>query len=143
MATLTELLLGDARPKVESDCAALIEAEVAGKRGATGFAIKAGFKAVRAFKRDIVPDAVQHLLPDFVEKLEPLYLEAAGTDIEVFVKGNGERIADALLSITDDRARTSRHKVLVKAYNRLRPMGKKQVVAATPRIGQMLKANGC
>ena len=146
MATLTELLLGDARPKVEADCAALIEAEVASKRGATGFAIKAGFKTVRAFKRNIVPDAVKTLLPEFVAKIEPFYAEhlaAGGADFAVFVEAKGDGIADALLSITDERARNSSYKVLVKAYNRLRPLGKKQVVAAIPRIGQMLKANGC
>lgn len=145
MATLSDLLLGDARSKVEADCAQLIESEVRGKRGATGLAIKAGFKAIKTFKRDIVPDAVHHLLPDFVAKMEPFYAEnlAAGGEITAFVGSNADRIADALLSITDDRARNSRHKTLVKAYNRLRPMGKKQVVAAMPGIGRVLKANGC
>jgi hypothetical protein len=31
---------------------------------------------------------------------------------------------------------------LVKAYNKLRPQGKKQVVSAMPRIGDMLVRQG-
>lgn len=146
MATLTELLLSDdARPAVEADCARLIEAEVASKKGVSGFAIKAGFKTVKAFKRNIVPDAVHHLIPDFVEKMEPFYaehLQAGGGDVTAFVQSNADRIADALLSITDARAETSKHKTLVKAYKKLRPRGRESVIAAMPGIGAMLARNG-
>lgn len=146
MATLNAILLNDdTRPAVEADCARLIESEVASKKGASGFVIKAGFKTVKAFKRNIVPDAVHHLLPDFVEKMEPFYAEhlaAGGGDVAVFVQSNAERIADALLSITDARAQTSKHKTLVKAYKKLRPKGRESVLAAMPGIGAMLKNNG-
>lgn len=146
MATLTEILLSDdARPTVEADCAALIEREVASKRGASGFVIKAGFKTVKAFKRNIVPDAVHHLLPDFVAQMEPFYAEhlaAGGGDIKLYTVGNAERIAEALLSITDGRAAGSKHKTLVKAYKKLRPKGLESVIAAMPGIGAMLAKNG-
>lgn len=146
MATLTEILLSDAaRPAVEADCAALIESEVASKRGASGFVIKAGFKTVKAFKRNIVPDAVHHLLPDFVTQMEPFYAEhlaAGGGDITAYAAANADRIAEALLSITDGRAETSKHKTLVKAYKKLRPKGLESVVAAMPAIGAMLAKNG-
>lgn len=146
MGALSEKLLGDARPKVEADCVRVIEDEVASKRGATGLAVKAAFKMIKAFKRDIVPDAVHHLVPDFVAQLEPIYDEftASGAgDIRGYCVQHGDRIAEALLGITDQRAASSRHKTLVKAYKRLRPQGKKHVVAAMPRVGGMLAANGC
>ncbi|MEZ4466397.1 MAG: hypothetical protein R3F60_03295 [bacterium] len=142
MATLTEILLNDqARPRVEADCADLIEKEVASK----GFAVKAAFKTVKMFKRDIVPDAVSHLLPEFVEKMEPFYAEhlATGTgDLRAFTVANAERIADALLSITDARAENSKHKTLVKAYRSLRPRGREQVIQAMPGVGDVLVKNG-
>ena len=146
MATLTDILLSDdARPTVEADCSALIEREVSSKRGASGFVIKAGFKTVKAFKRNIVPDAVHHLLPDFVTQMEPFYAEhlaAGGGDIQLYAAGNAQRIAEALLSITDGRADGSKHKTLVKAYKKLRPKGLESVVAAMPAIGAMLAKNG-
>ncbi|MCA9527133.1 MAG: hypothetical protein KC549_12645 [Myxococcales bacterium] len=142
MATLTEILMNEqTRPQVEADCAALIEREVAAK----GFAIKAAFKTVKMFKRDIVPDAVSHLLPEFVEKMEPFYAEhlaAGGGDLRAFSVTNAERIADALLSITDARAENSKHKTLVKAYRSLRPKGREQVIQAMPGVGDVLVKNG-
>jgi len=146
MATLTEILLNDeSRPRVEADCAALIEREVASKGGVSGFAIKAAFKTIKVFKRDIVPDAVHHLLPEFVANLEPIYAEhqaAGGGDVKAYAVTQSERIADALLSITDGRAERSKHTTLVKAYRSLRPRGREQVIQAMPAVGDMLMKNG-
>lgn len=144
--TLTDKLLGETRPAVERDCVRVIEDEVASKKGISGVAIKAAFATIKAFKRDIVPDAVSHLLPDFVQTMEPFYAEhlaAGGGDITAFTTAHADRIADALLGITDARAQGSKHKVLVKAYTSLRPQGKKQVVTAMPRLGAMLATHGC
>lgn len=145
MSSLAEILLTDEnRPVLIADSAALIEAEVASKRGVSGLAIKTGFKTIKLFKRGIVPDAVTHLIDDFVGKLEPFYAQHQAADgaIKAFVVSNADAIADALLGITDSRAATSKHKTLVKAYKKLRPQGKKQVIAAMPRIGDMLAKHG-
>ena len=76
MTTLNETLLNDTdRPSVVSDCVDLIDAEVASKKGIGGLAIKTAFKTVKAIKPGIIPDAVNFLLDDFVEKLEPFYGE--------------------------------------------------------------------
>ena len=146
MTTLNETLLNDTdRPSVVSDCVDLIDAEVASKKGIGGLAIKTAFKTVKAIKPGIIPDAVNFLLDDFVEKLEPFYGEfkASGDmDLAGYVVRHADQVADSLLGITDSRAEKSRHKTLVKAYKKLRPQGKKQVTAAMPRIGAMLVARG-
>jgi hypothetical protein len=143
--TLTEkLLTQENRPVLVADCTELVNAEVKSKSGVSGFAIKAAFKTITTIKRDIVPSSVEGLIDEFVARLEPFYgrhVEAGG-DIGAFVVREGDAIADALLAITDERARTNPHKTLVKAYQKLRPQGKKQVVAALPRIGQMLAKHG-
>lgn len=146
MSTLAEkLLTPEVRPRLVEDCTRLIDAEVASKRGVSGLAIKAGFKTVKAFKRGIIPDVVNVLLDDFVGKLEPFYAEhlASGeSDFPRAMNRQSDRIAEALLSITDERAARSRHTTLVKAYRKLRPQGHKQVVAAMPRLGTMLARYG-
>lgn len=146
MATLTELLLTDEkRPQVVADSVQIIEDEVKDKKGATGLVIKAGFKTVKAFKPGVLPEVTNALLDDFVARMEPFYaqhLAAGGGDVQSFVVGNADSIADALLGITDERAQRSKHKTLVKAYQSLRPQGKKQVVAAMPRVGAMLQRHG-
>lgn len=146
MSTLEEKLLGERRGEVEAECVQVIEAEVASKKGFSGAAVKAAFAMIKKFKPDIVPDAVGHLLPDFVRQLEPLYAEhqaQGGGDVAAHMTQNADRLADALIEITDERAKSSKHGILVKAYNSLRPQGKKQVMAAAPRLGGLLAKFGC
>ena len=146
MTTLSEKLLNDDdRPSVIDDCVALIDAEVASKKGIGGLAIKTAFKTVKAVKPGVIPDAVNFLLDDFVEKLEPFYgqfTQSGESDLASYIVRHADQVADSLLGITDARAQKSRHKTLVKAYQKLRPQGKKQVTAAMPRIGRMLVERG-
>lgn len=146
MATLSDILLTpETRPALVRDCETLIEQEVRDKKGVSGLAIKAGFKTVRTFKPGIIPDVVDLLLPEFVEALEPFYAEfeaQGGGDFAAHCVAHGDRIAEALLGITDRRAAKSKHRTLVKAYHKLRPRAHDQVVAAMPRLGALLVKHG-
>ena len=146
MAQLQEQLLNETnRAGFVDDCVGVVEAEVASKSGMGGLVIKTAFKTVKAVKPGIIPDVVNVLLDDFVEQLEPFYetyRDGGSGDIRGFLVKDANAVADALLAITDRRAQRSRHKTLVKAYNKLRPQGQKQVVTAMPRIGDMLAARG-
>src|SRR5215471_2236281 len=108
MPNLTEALTGEShKSAVVEDCLALIDAEVADKGGLTGLAIKAGYKTVQGIKPGFVRGVVNDLLPDFASALEPLYQEAKTSSAKVrdhFV-GNAPRVADALLSVTDEKAK--------------------------------------
>jgi len=146
MSNLVEILLEESRrPALVKDCVRVIEDEVGSKSGMGGLVIKTAFKTVKAVKPGIIPDVVNVLLDDFVAQLNPVYEEFTGagaSDIKSFVVARADRVADSLLAITDGRAKKSRHRTLVKAYNKLRPQGKKQVVTAMPRIGDMLIRQG-
>jgi hypothetical protein len=146
MSELRNILLEETRrPSLVKDCVRVIEDEVAGKSGMGGLVIKTAFKTVKAFKPGIIPDVVNVLVDDFVDQLEPTYVEfnaQGGGDIKGFLLSRSDKVADELLSITDGRAQKSKHRTLVKAYNKLRPQGKKQVVSAMPRIGDMLVRQG-
>lgn len=54
-------------------------------------------------------------------------------------KRKGE-VADALLGITDDRAKVAKNATMKSAYERLRPQGKKHVEEAIPRVGRTLSS---
>jgi hypothetical protein len=145
MPTLAEKLLNEeTRPRVIADCVAIIEAEVASKRGMSGFAVKTAFATIKAFKKTIVKDSVEGLIDDFVAKLEPYYQRhiEEGGEIKAFVGREADPIADSLLEITDERAKRSSHTTLVKVYTKLRPQGKQQVIQAMPRVGDMLASHG-
>ena len=135
-------LLGDAtnRDKVVADCTTLIEQEVKDKGGLSGFAIKAGYKVVNGVKPTFVRDTVDHLLDSFSEHLDPIYQEAKTKNRPVadFFAENKSRVADALLAITDERAKRSKHAGVVKTYETLRGSAKTNVESAVPRLGALV-----
>jgi len=140
MASLKEQLSGgETRGKVITDACGVLDQEVADKGGLTGIAIKGAYKIVQGVKPGFIREAVDGLLDDFLTALDPIYQEAAQKKrpIGAFLRENASRVADALLAITDSRA-TRASGVVRGAYDKLRPMAKKQVEAAAPRLGDLL-----
>lgn len=141
MATLNELLgSGDKRKAVIDDARSVLDQEVADKSGLGGLAVKAAFKVVQSVKPGFVREVVDALLDDFLKALDPIYQEAVQKGqrpSEVLVADRG-RVADALLGVTDERARHAKRAAIKSAYEKLRPTAKKHVEAAVPRLGQML-----
>jgi hypothetical protein len=142
-ATLQETLLApDIRPKVVADCQTLIEQEVSDKSGISGAAIKLAYKTVTAFASGIVHDAVDSLLPEMLEKLEPFWAEFSadgGSGFGDFLAKRGDEVSEALLSVTDARAEASTRAPIKKAYSTVRPSGVKNVEAALPRLGALVQ----
>ncbi len=146
--TLVERLLSDKskRPRLLSDCERLIDEEVQSKSGLTGLAIKGAYKIVSALKPGVIRDVMDGLLDDFVKRLEPLYAQHRAANGEPkafgdFLSKRKSEVADALLGITDDRAKRSNNSTMKGAYERLRPQGKKHVEEAIPRVGRTLSAH--
>lgn len=142
--TLRSLLLDDAskRPRLLTDCERLIDDEVSAKGGLSGVAIKGAYKVVCKIKPGMIREAMDHLVDEFVDRLEPLFAEhlAAGGEpkgFNAFLDKNASRAADALLGVTDDRAKRAKNKTLKGAYDKLRPQAKKHVVDAIPGAGRM------
>ena len=134
------LLVPGNRPKVVADCVKLIEEEVDSKGGLTGLLVKGSFGLVKAVKPGFVTEAVDHMLDDFVKRLEPFWADAQAKNepIGALLNGRAPQVADALLTISDERAAKSTNGTLKKAYEKLRPTGKKHVEAAVPRIGRLI-----
>jgi hypothetical protein len=141
MPTLTEILLVPGnRPRVITDCNALIQEEVDSKSGLSGLAVKAAFAVVKAVKPGFITEAVDHMLDDFVKRLEPFWADAQAKNepVGALMSARAGQVADALLAISDERAARSKNPTLKKAYEKLRPTGKKHVEAAVPRVGRLI-----
>jgi hypothetical protein len=141
MATLKEILLVPGnRPKVVSDCTTVVQEEVDSKGGLSGLAIKAAYAVVKAVKPGFISEAIDHMLDDFVGKLEPFWADAQAKNEPVgpLMNARAAEVADALLSISDGRAARAKNQGVKKAYEKLRPTGKKHVEAAVPRVGRMV-----
>ncbi len=143
MSTLKETLCGpENRFNVIQDAVRLVESEVKSKGGISGMAIKAGFAAVNKIKPTLVRDAVDNLLDRFVDQLEPFFADwvsgGKSSTFEAYLSGQANKVANALLKVTDDRAKTVQNGTVKKTYEKLRPQGEKNVQAAIPGLGRTL-----
>jgi hypothetical protein len=141
VASLKEQLGQDPQRKaVVKDAIEVLDQEVADKSGLTGVAIKGAYSIVKGIKPGFVEEVVDGLLDDFLIALDPLYQEATARKETPgrYLAGNGDRVADALLAITDARAERSSRAVIRKTYEKLRPTAKKHVSSSAPRLGQLL-----
>lgn len=143
MTSLKDIVSSDQRPAIIRDAVSLVDSEVSSKSGLSGMAIKAGYAAVKAVKPTLIRDAVDNLLDKFVDKLEPFFTawETGGRSgsFESHLNGQKNAVANALLAVTDERARSVDNKTIRKTYEKLRPQGEKNVEAAVPGLGRLLQ----
>jgi hypothetical protein len=132
---------GDNRRKVIDDACRVLDLEVSDKGGLTGLAIKGAYKLVQGVKPGFIREAVDHLLDDFLDALDPVYQEARqkGEPPGPYLRRSSSRVADALLSVTDRKAEKAQRPVIKKTYDKLRPTAKKHVEDAAPRLSEMLE----
>ena len=147
MATLMERLGGDAkRPQLLDACCRLIDQEVARKSGFRGLAVKGGFKAIKKIKPGIIRGVLDSLFDEFIEKLEPYFVEyeadpSLASTFGAHISSKRRQVANSLLGVTDARARVSKMAVAKKLYHKLRPSAEGHVQDAIPGMAQVLDRN--
>jgi hypothetical protein len=130
------------RERVVADCVALVDGEVKAKGGISGIAIKGAYSTVKTIKPRFVPEVVDALLDDWVGKLEPYFARwqsGGGGSFAEHLTARSEDVAEDLLSVTDARAASSKHKTASKLYDKMRPSAKKNVAAAIPKLGALME----
>ncbi len=141
-ATLQEILLApDARPQVLADCYALLEQEVASMSGISGTAVKLAYKTVITFAPGHVRFMVESLLPQMVDNLQPFWADfntSGGSEFGDYLAKRGEKVSEALLSVTDARAAASDRPAIIKAYGSVRGSAVRHVEAALPQLGNLV-----
>ncbi len=143
MPTLLEKLpLPDKRPAILDDCVKLLDSEVARRKGMSGLAVKAGYKVLKSIKPGATREAMDGLLDDFIQALEPFhekYQESGPKgSFGAFLKKRTAEVAEALVQITDRKAEKSKHKNLVRGYKKLRQTAIKSVKDAVPGLAELL-----
>lgn len=142
MTTLNDVLNDEAkRASIVEDVCRLVDDEVAKQRGLGGMAVKAGYKVVQGVKPGFVRNVVKTLLPEFAAALEPIRAEAAaqGESVSSYFDAHQTEVAEALLSVTDQRARESEHGSVKRAYEKLRSSARKNVESAVPHLGLIIE----
>jgi hypothetical protein len=135
------LLTEENKPKVVDDCCTLIDQGVAEGSGVGGTAVKLAYKAVNTFKSGHVRYMVESMLPSMVDKLEPFWADfndSGSGSFGDYLAKHGPEVSEALLSVTDARARESNRPVVLKAYNSVRGGAAKHMQSALPRLGDLV-----
>ena len=100
-----------------------MQEEVDSKGGLSGLAIKAAYAVVKAVKPGFITEALDHMLDDFVSRLEPFWADAQAKNepVGALMNARAGQVADALLAISDERAARAKNQTAKKAYEKLRP----------------------
>ena len=142
MPTLAHYLTDPSkRDRVLEDCVRLVDEEVDSKGGLSGMGIKTAYAIVKRIKPGFVRNAMNGMLDDFAKNLDPIFqehLSKGGSLVDHFVAKKGD-VAEALLAITDERAKRATNNTAKGAYEKLRPTGKKHVEEAVPRLARMIE----
>ena len=137
------LLDSDRRDQVVTDLVDFVDREVAAKSGLSGGLIKTGYAAVKKVKPGIIRHAVDSMLDEFTDALEPYW---AAYRVQPVAGGFGadlaarpQEVSQALLAVTDRRAERSSRGSVTSVYGRLRPKGQDNVIEALPRLGDLVE----
>jgi hypothetical protein len=136
------LLDSDRRGAVVADLQDFVDQEVAGKGGLSGGVIKTGYAAVKRIKPGIIRGAIDSMLDEFVDALEPhwaAYQSQPVPGFGVFLAGRPQEVAQSLLAVTDRRAQRSSRAAVTSVYGKLRPKGEQNVIEALPRLGDLVE----
>lgn len=127
------------KPLVITDAAKLVDDEVSSKGGLSGIALKAGYAAVKGIKPGFINEVLDKLLPEFADKLDPLWKDGKQLgDARKYFDSNRGKVADALLEITDAKAKNAKSGMVRGTYEKLRGSAKKNVEEAVPRLAGLL-----
>jgi hypothetical protein len=124
---------------VAADCAKLMDEQVSTKKGLSGMAMKATYGVVKGIGADYIPNALEKLLPETLNALDPMWAEGLEKGDPVgHLSENSDRTADTILSITDARIQQSSNGVITGVYGKLRQSVKDDIAAAVPGLAQIL-----
>jgi len=128
------------RGKVIDDACRVLDEEVADKSGLGGIAVKAAYGLVKGIKPGFIRQAVDHLLDEFLDAMDPFVTEAKSKNMKAgaLILSDRSRMANALLAVTDRRLEGAESGAVRKTYEKLRPAAQKHVEAAAPRVAGLL-----
>jgi hypothetical protein len=141
MVNLTDILLAPARKDaLVSECVLLIEQHVAGRGGLKGMGLKTAVGLLKAARPDVLPSAMQRLLPGFAAALDPQYQICLreSRDFCAELLNREDETCSALLRVADQRVAASQNTAAKKVYARLRGSAEDEVKLILPKLAPLI-----
>jgi hypothetical protein len=124
---------------VVDECCNMIEVQLASKSGMSGIALKAAFAALKGVKPGYIPYVVEQILPQCFTALDPIWSEGVEKGDPIgHLSANRSHTADALLGVTDARAKNAKRQIVRGTYEKLRGSAKKHVEEAVPDLAKVI-----
>ncbi|MGK7912717.1 MAG: hypothetical protein AB4050_14760 [Synechococcus sp.] len=129
----------ETKASMAADCATLLDEQVAAKSGIYGITVKTAYRALKGIGPTYVTRALQRLLPQALDALQPLWDAGVeqGSPVE-FLTSCKTEAADALLTMTDGIVSNSKNKIVVAAYKQVRKSLKGDVEDAVPGFAEII-----
>lgn len=118
-----------------------VEAELSERKGPSNAATKLGYQGMNKIRPGFVKAVATGLMPDMATAIDP-HLDAAdgaGTPLPTYFASNDSAIADAMLAVVDKKAENANNATAKKAYGKMRPKAKDNVIGALPRVAKLLE----
>ncbi|AWB80937.1 hypothetical protein C3B44_00040 [Corynebacterium yudongzhengii] len=145
MSHLALLLESERRRPVIRDLAQLIDKAVTHSTGLRARALKTGLHAAQRIRADLVPEAIDRLLPDVLGDLEHYWqsYEAGSrneeTDFGSYLAPHTDEVAASLVSTADGAVDRVNNRALVKIYHSLRARGGRMISPHVPELGRVVE----
>jgi hypothetical protein len=120
------------------ECVELIDGQVKQK----GFIIKSAYATIKAIKKRFIPEVVDSMLDEWLQKLQPHHDKWSASKTSTFsahVIARSDEVAEDLLSVTDSRAAKTSHTTAKKMYGRMREGAKQNVIEAIPALAALIE----
>lgn len=141
MTALSAILLsGHRREALGADVRQLLERHVEQRAGLRGVAWRSGLALLRAARPGVVERAVERLLPECLDALEPLYHDyRAGSerDFGLYLQRHAEPAVARLLAVVDRRA-AGAATATRRLYARFRAEAHTEALALFPAFARLL-----
>jgi hypothetical protein len=139
MGLSDELLNSNKKDMIVDDCCTMIEAQIASKSGLSGIALKTAFATLKGVKPGYIPYVVEQILPQCFTAIDPIWNEGLQTgDPVAHLITSRDRTADALLTVTDERAKKAKRPIVRGTYEKFRGSAKQHVEEAVPEFAKVI-----
>lgn len=146
--TLGGVLLAPERlQSLRSDSLRLLEYKVQNSPGLKGMALRSGLSLLKSTRADLLPRAVNRLLPVFITALEPYYAQCCSAaapqalapgDFSAFLLQRRAAVVDTLMQSADALATGSQNSTVHSFYTRLRSTIRSEIDGALPTLARRM-----
>lgn len=141
MSDLSTLLDRENRPVVVADITSLVDGAITDLSGITGMTVRGALSAARKTNGDLIPTAVDNLLPDILGDLQSHwedYQQSGQQDFGAFLESRADDVSESLLSTADPAVEQKGGGAVAKVYNSLRGRGTKLMAPHIPALGRII-----